>query len=375
MAFEDTWQWSHREYDKFCSDPKNAPLHKLVASLRDILGDSEMMAYVVMMAPRLLELHRKLKKTGSLYLHCDPVASHYLKIVLDVIFGPENFKNEVIWKRTSAHSSAKRWGPVHDVLLFYSASSTYCWNPQYGAFTADYVETFFDCMDEAGKRYKRMDLTGDGTRNGPSGQPWRGIDVRAKGRHWAYLPEELERLDAAGRLHWPKKEGGMPRLKQYVEDLPGVAIQDVVTDVRPIHNLAPERRGYPTQKPLALLERIIAASSNEGDVVLDPFAGCGTAIVAAERMNRNWIGIDITYLAINEIVNRLASEGRKDSPAVYQLVGTPKDAHAANQLFESTAHQSHTNPTSSSPSRSCAGSGTRRRAPIGASTAPSGSGS
>ena len=341
MAFEDTWQWDPLEYDKFKSDPDNERLFKLVTSLYDILGDSEMMAYVVMMAPRLLQLHKKLKSTGSLYLHCDPAASHYLKIILDVVFEPLHFKNEVIWKRTSAHSSAKRWGPVHDVVLFYSKSKEFTWNPQHTAFTQEYVDMFFDTLDEKGKRYKRMDLTGDGTRNGPSGDPWRGLDVRAKGRHWAYLPATLENFDEEGLLHWPKKKGGMPRLKQYPEDLPGVAIQDVIADVRPIHNLAEERRGYPTQKPLALLERIIAASSNEGDVVLDPFAGCGTAIVAAERMGRKWIGIDITYLAINEIIDRLRTEKVMDKDLEYSLEGTPKDLHDAQKLFEDTAHQNH----------------------------------
>ena len=341
MTFEDTWTYSPLLMQEFKHDPQNAELFDLIDALHRILGPSEMMAYLLMMAPRLLELHRKLKKTGSLYLHCDPVASHYLKIILDVVFGPENFASEIVWKRTSAHSSAKRWGPVHDTILMYRKTGNYKWRPQYTPFSNEYINTFFDSVDGEGRRYKRMDLTGDGTRNGPSGEDWKGINVRVKGRHWAYLPSELDRLHSEGRLHWPKKEGGMPRLKQYPEDLPGVAIQDVITDIRPIHNLASERRGYPTQKPLALLERIIAASTDEGDVVMDPFAGCGTALVAAERMGRKWIGIDVTYLAINEVLDRLHAEKVEGRELDYELLGTPKDEDAAIALFKSTEHQNH----------------------------------
>src|SRR5262249_47530673 len=162
--------------------------------------------------------------TGSLYLHCDPTASHYLKALLDAIFGPHNFRNEVTWKRTSAHSSAKRWGPVHDTLLFYAKSGIYTWNPQFTALGADYIETFFDQTDEQGKRWKRADLTGAGVRHGETGQPWRGINVTAKGRHWQYPPHMLDKFDQLGRIHWPQKQGGMPRLRQYPEDLKGVPI-------------------------------------------------------------------------------------------------------------------------------------------------------
>ncbi|MCG7843985.1 MAG: site-specific DNA-methyltransferase, partial [Methanomassiliicoccales archaeon] len=295
-AFTDTWQWSKKRYEEFFDDAGNARLFPLMSSLHDILGQSEMMAYLLMMAPRLLELHRVLKPTGSLYLHCDPAASHYLKIMLDVVFGPTAFRNEVIWKRTSAHSSAKRYGPVHDVLLFYRRTDQFTWVPQFQAYDQGYLDTFFDHEDADGRRWKRMDVTGAGTRRGETGKPWRGIDVTAKGRHWAYTHGDLEKMDAQGRLHWPAKEDGMPRLKQYMDDMPGVPLQDVITDVRPIHNLADERMGYPTQKPLALLERIINASSNPGDVVFDPFCGCGTAVVGAEKLGRRWIGIDVTFI-------------------------------------------------------------------------------
>jgi site-specific DNA-methyltransferase (adenine-specific) len=313
MAFDDTWHWgpdAERHYIYLTNSAYHqgrvpAPVSALIGAFHAGIKPSPMLAYLVEMAVRLVELHRVLRPTGSLYLHCDPTASHYLKLVLDAIFGPDRFLSEVIWKRTSAHSSANRPGPVHDTLLLYTKTDTYVWNQQYQPYDSEYLETFFEMVDPDGRHWKRMDLTGAGTRNGPSGEPWRGIDVRAKGRHWLHQPVELDRLDAAGRIHWPAKPGGMPRLRQYAEDMPGVPLQDVWTDIRPIHNLSAERLHYPTQKPLLLLERILSASSNPGDVVLDPFCGCGTATVAAQKLGRRWIGIDITYLAIAVMRQRL----------------------------------------------------------------------
>jgi site-specific DNA-methyltransferase (adenine-specific) len=298
-----------------------------------------MLAYLAMMAPRLVELRRVLKPTGSLYLHCDPSASHYLKIILDAVFGPENYLNEIAWKRTSAHSSAKRYGPVHDVLLFYAKSDAYKWRPTYQPYDPEYVETFFDHVDPDGRRWKRMDLTGAGTRNGETGEVWRGIDVTAKGRHWAYPPKVLEEMDKKGRIHWPDKAGGMPRLKQYLEDLPGVPQQDVWTDIRPLHNLAEERLHYPTQKPEALLERVILSSSDEGDVVLDPFCGCGTAVSVAHRLKRRWIGIDVTHLAVGLIKTRLSDAFGPEVAATYKTIGEPADLAGARVLAEAEPHQ------------------------------------
>lgn len=337
-AFEDTWHWNDKAEDAFDQVARsgNTKAFDLLNAMRGFLGENDMMAYLAMMAIRLIELHRVLKPTGSLYLHCDPTASHYLKLLLDGVFGPANFQNEIIWKRTSAHSSAKRYGPVHDVIFFYSKSSEFLWNRTYTAHEAGYLEMFFDQVDADGRRWKRMDVTGAGTRNGETGQPWRGINVTAKGRHWAYPPSKLDELDAAGRIHWPAKEGGMPRLKQYPEDLAGVPLQDIFSDIRPMHNLAEERLGYPTQKPLALLERIILASSNLGDVVLDPFCGCGTAVHAAQKLGRQWIGIDITHLAISLIEKRL-----KDAfPSIaFEVHGTPKDLASAQDLAERDKYQ------------------------------------
>jgi len=287
-------------------------------------------AYIDYMRPRCVQLARVLKKTGSFYYHCDWHASHYVKVMLDQIFGENNFQNEIVWKRTSAHSSSNRYGPVHDVIFFYSGSDTYIWNQQYQPYDETYLETFFEQVDPDGRRWKRMDLTGDGVRNGESGEKWRGIDVTAKGRHWA-VPRDiceqlgikdesqlkrLDALDVAGFIHWPKKEDGMPRLKQYADKMPGVPLQTVWTDIRPIHNLSQERLGYPTQKPLLLLERIIKSSSHENDIVLDAFCGCGTALVAAQNLKRQWIGIDISPTACRVMAKRL-----KDK----RVCGLPED--------------------------------------------------
>ena len=340
LAFEDTWHWGPSAEATYAYLTETArhqgrvpdTVSTIMAALRSGIGENQMMAYLAEMAVRLVELRRVLKLTGSLYLHCDPTASHYLKVLLDSIFGPERFLAEIVWKRTSAHSSAKRPGPVHDIILLYAAGTAYKWRPQFQPYDREYIELFFEMTDEDGKRWKRMDITGAGVRHGSTGEAWRGIDVTAKGRHWAYPPDELERLDAAGRLHWPDKAQGMPRLKQYIDDMPGVPLQDVWTDIRPIHNLASERLGYPTQKPQPLLERIISASSDIGDVVLDPFCGCGTALVAAQKLERGWIGIDVTYLSIAVMRARL-----KDTFGLVEVevIGQPTEVEGARQLAQS----------------------------------------
>ena len=201
-AFEDTWHWNIAAEQTYSELLTEAPDHvaKMIESLRDFIGTNQMMAYLVMMAARLVELHRVLKPTGSLYLHCDPTASHYLKIILDTIFGPTHFQNELIWKRTSAHSSAKRYGPVHDVLLFYSKSDTFVWNPQFTAFDEEYIASHYRTKDEQGRAYTLSDLTAAGTRNGASGKIWRGFDPAAKGRHWKFKVDGLDQLDAEGRI-------------------------------------------------------------------------------------------------------------------------------------------------------------------------------
>jgi site-specific DNA-methyltransferase (adenine-specific) len=338
-AFEDTWHWG-RESEEMYHDLVTQgpdPLVSLIQTLRAFLGSNDMMAYLTMMAPRLAELHRVLKGTGSIYLHCDPTASHYLKLLMDAIFGPVNFRNEIIWKRTSAHNSSRKLGPVHDTILFYSKSQRYLWNTLYRPLDESYAESHYSNI-ENGRRYKRQDVTGAGIRHGETGQPWRGIDPTAKGRHWMRPPAELEKMDDAGLIYWPDKPGAWPYLKLFLDERPGMPLQDVWDDINPVNPVAKERLGYPTQKPEALLERIIKESSNEGDLVLDPFCGCGTSISVAERLHRRWIGLDITHLAISLMRHRLNDAfGAELSP--YEVIGDPKDLSSAVALAQEDRYQ------------------------------------
>jgi DNA modification methylase len=335
-AFEDTWRWDAGAARAF-EDVVEAggKTSQVMQAFRTFLGDTDMLAYLAMMAPRLIELRRVLKPTGSIYLHCDPAASHYLKLLMDAVFGPEQFRNEIIWKRTSAHSSAKRYGPVHDVILFYGRSDEMQWIGGHEAYDAAYIKQRFARGDE--RPWKDADLTGSGVRHGETGEVWRGFDVTAKGRHWAYQPNELDKLDEAGMIYWPEKKRGWPRQKKYLDAAKGVPLQDVWADIFPINSQAQERLGYPTQKPEALLERIIAASSNEGDVVLDPFCGCGTTIASAQKLKRRWIGIDITHLAIGLIRHRLADS--LGTAAIYEVIGEPVSLPDAAKLAADEPYQ------------------------------------
>ncbi|MEK6630284.1 MAG: DNA methyltransferase, partial [Acidobacteriota bacterium] len=352
-AFEDTWRWD-QSAARACQEVIEAggKVSEAMQAFRTLLGDSDMMAYLAMMAPRLVELRRVLKQTGSLYLHCDPTASHYLKLLLDAVFGPQHFLNEIIWKRTHAHGSSKRFGPVHDVVLLYARSGAYVWSNSRTAHDPAYLAKHFANVDEGtGRSFEPITLTGSGVRHGDSGKPWRGIDPTNVGRHWAIpgkimvllklggatVQDKLDALDAAGRIYWPEKEGGTPRLKWFVDELEGQPIQDVWTDISPISANAAERLGYPTQKPETLLSRIISASSNEGDLVLDPFCGCGTTIAAAQKLNRQWIGIDITSLAISLIRYRLADIF--GIAAEYEVVGEPVSLPDASQLAHDDPYQ------------------------------------
>lgn len=356
QAFEDTWHWTHateEQYGEFVTSAAGSVADALTA-FRTMLGENDAMAYLVNMAPRLVELHRVLKSTGSIYLHCDPTMSHYLKVLMDGIFDVRNFQNEVIWKRTGSHNSANRWGPQHDVLLFYTKSSKYTWNRTLQAYDESYVDGKFKWSDERGP-YQDVSLTGPGVRPGDSGLPWRGVDPTTSGRHWqppsmmydlyekltgkslADVPtmqERLDRVDEVGLIHHPKKADGQPRFKQYLDISPGAPIQDIVTDIDPINSQAAERLGYPTQKPVALLERIISASSNPDDVVLDPFCGCGTTIDAAQKLGRRWIGIDITYIAVDLIIKRLTHTYGDPIADTFEVTGIPKDHGGAQRMFE-----------------------------------------
>ncbi len=342
-AFTDTWEWTLETERTFQQDiilhtGTPSAVKDMISAFRQFIGQNAMMAYLVMMTPRLVELRRVLKPTGSLYLHCDPTASHYLKIVLDTVFGKENFRNEVVWRRYGAHNDvgqgSRHFGRVHDVLLFYVKSNSPTWNQvfvplddQYVASTYRYVE------EETGRRFTTTPLTGPG---GPEkGNPvfeWNGHT-----RAWRYNKTTMEELDKAGRLYYSRT--GYPRQKLFLDESRGVPVQDWWADIRSLSGSNNERLGYPTQKPEALLERIIQASSNEGDVVLDPFCGCGTAVAAAQKLNRQWIGIDITHLAVALMKSRLKTMFNLDPGADYQVVGEPQDAGSARALWEQDPFQ------------------------------------
>jgi DNA modification methylase len=263
--------------------------------------------FVEFLRKRLVFIRELLAEDGSLYVHLDTRKSHYVKVLLDEIFGEHNFRSEIVWKRTSAHASAQRYGPVHDTILFYSKSGLFRWNGGRQAYDAEYVRQRFARGGE--RAWKDADLTGAGIRRGETGKSWRGFNPTKRGRHWYFPPHELDRLDAEGRIYWPDKKGGQPRLKQYLDEMEGLALQDVWVDMPPVNSQAQERVGYPTQKPEALVRRIVEASSDEGDLVLDCFSGSGTTAVVAELMNRRWIANDAGKLAIYLTQRRLLSSG------------------------------------------------------------------
>jgi len=338
QAFEDTWHWDQAAASQFDATVQaGGDVADVMLAFRQFLGTNDMLAYLAMMAPRLVELSQVMKPTASIYLHCDPTASHYLKLLMDAVFGPEHFRNEIVWKRSHAHNTANRFGANHDTLLFYGKSADVTWNRIYQEYDEGYLDKHYRHLDKDGRRYKHENPTGAGVSNGVTGQPWRGIDPTAKGRHWARTPNELEKLDKRGLIHWPDKKGAWPYIKVYLDDMKGIPAQDTWTDIDVINMMAAERLGYPTQKPEALLERIIRASSNEGDVVLDPFCGCGTSIAAAQKLNRRWIGIDITHLAVGLIKSRLETAYGAD--AKYEVHGEPTTVDGAAELAKTNAFE------------------------------------
>ena len=339
-AFEDTWTWSmEAELALEGMIVEGGQVSVAMQALRKLLGTSNMMAYLAMMAPRLVELRRVLTPAGSIYLHCDPTASHYLKLLMDAVFGAENFRNEIIWKRTTAHSSAKRFAPIHDVIMYYARTAPPLWNEPREAYEEEYLDRYYKYDDGDGRLYWRDNLCAAGTRRGSSGQSWRGFDPAAKGMHWKFKTETLDELDAARRIYWPKGGQGWPQYKRHRDELKGKAVADIWTDIDRINPVGHERLGYPTQKPLALLERIITASSNEGDVVLDPFCGCGTAIDAAQKLGRRWLGIDVTYLAIALIRRRLRDAYGESVDEAYEVIGEPASVEDAKVLAAADPYQ------------------------------------
>ncbi len=341
QAFIDTWTWDDIANQGLAEIQENYLGHftpqsiDLISGLTKVLGKGSLLAYLVSMTLRIAEIYRVLKPTGSFYLHCDPSASHYLKIILDSIFCAQggDFLNEIIWKRTSARSDSHKWNHIHDVILLYSKSSKYIWNTQYSDYNQDYTDKFYRHIEEGtGRRFRVSDLTAAGTRNGSSGKPWKGIDPASKGNHWKYTIEKLEELDKEGRIYYPKKQGGVPGYKRYLDEMKGVAVQSIIDDISPLSAQSAEKLGYPTQKPESLLERIIKSSSNEGDVILDAYCGCGTTVAVSQRLNRQWIGIDITYQSISLILKRLEDSFGKGVLDNITLNGIPKDMKSAEAL-------------------------------------------
>jgi hypothetical protein len=258
---------------------------------------------------------------------------------MDGIFGHQNFINEIIWKRTSAHSSAKRYGPVHDVILMYAKSAKFAWNPQFQPNDPEYLASHYRNKDINGRSYTLSDLTAAGVRHGSSGQGWRGFDPTGKGNHWKFTIDNLERLDKEGRIYWSKKEGAWPRYIRYLDEVKGTSLQDVWTDISPVNARAAERLGYPTQKPIQLLKRIIESSSNEGDVVFDPFCGCGSTIYAAHETGRNWVGCDIAILAIKLMREILVERYRLVEDTHFTVDGIPVSVAGAEALFKKDPFQ------------------------------------
>jgi DNA modification methylase len=370
QAFTDTWVWDSiaiSGYEEIIDNPEGRftpQTVELIKGLRKVLGEGSLLAYIVSLTLRVAEIQRVLKKDGSFYLHCDPTASHYLKLVLDGIFCAKggDFKNEIVWKRTTAHSDTKqglkRYGKIHDVLLFYSKSRKPKFNTQYVPYEESYIESHYRNIEPGtNRRYRTGDLTG----NKPGGDTeflWRvkrvstkgsrweadldnewespkpGFDYKAvppyNGRYWAYSKDNL--VEYANQDRLIHTESGMPEYKRYLDEMPGMPLQDIWTDINPLNSQANERLDYPTQKPLTLLERIISSSTSEGDVVLDAYCGCGTTIDAAQKLKRNWIGIDITYQSIAVVVKRLEDTYGKAFVATIVLGGIPKDMKSVHAL-------------------------------------------
>lgn len=335
-AFEDTWHWNEsaeRAFDEVVTGA-HSDASIMLRAMRSALGENDMMAYLAMMAVRLIELHRVLKETGSLFLHCDPTASHYLKVLMDGIFGVQNFVNEITWKRYGAHNDigqgSKHFGRVQDTILFYSKTKDRKWNQLYTPQTAEYVEERFTYKDPDGRRYTDTPLTGPG--GAEKGNPvyeWNGHT-----RAWRISKKTMQEMHDAGLLHYTKT--GYVRGKLYLDSTKGVPVQSIWTDIAPLAGRMPERLGYPTQKPVAILERIVAATTDVGDIVLDPFCGCGTSIHAAQKLGRQWIGIDVTHLAIALVERRL----KEAFPGIaFDVHGVPQDYAGARDLALRDKHE------------------------------------
>jgi site-specific DNA-methyltransferase (adenine-specific) len=338
-AFTDTWSWADaaETYHQFIDNCPDVAVVELMEALHSFLKNSPMMAYLAMMAPRLVELHRILKETGTLYLHCDPTASHYLRMLMDGVFGAKNFRNEISWKRSQPKShTTVNFPNCRDVILRYSKTDSAKFNKVYGEHDPNYIEKFYRFTDPNGRRYRLGDIT-----NPNKNRPNLTYEFLGVIRVWRWTKERMQKAYEGGRIY-QSKPGAVPQEKRYLDEMEGQPISDNWDDIEHLHggvrpNFVTESLGYPTQKPLTLLERIITASSNPGDVVLDPFCGCGTTIHAAQKLGREWIGIDVTYLAINLIKRRLKDAFGEE--IAFEEKGQPTDFAGAKQLAENDKFQ------------------------------------
>ena len=339
-AFDDSWHWSQQaqqQYEDIIAGGAPVTVAEAIEAMHDLLGQNDLLAYLVMMTARIVEMHRVLKPTGNLFLHCDPTASHYLKIILDAVFDPRNFKSEIIWKRYGSHNDAKKnLAAVHDVILFYSVSAQSTFNQEYIEHDPDYVAKSYKAEDDDGRKFQSQNLAS------PNPRPnltyaytaLNGVTYQPHPNGWKYTLERMKGLDKEGRILYPSKSSGRLSLKNYLDEMKGSPLSDLWTDIKGLTSSNAERLGYPTQKPVELLKRIIQIGSNVGDVVLDPFCGCGTTIDAAQELDRFWIGIDITYLAVDLIQKRLRHTYGDDISKKYEVHGIPTDVPGALALFD-----------------------------------------
>lgn len=341
LAFEDTWEWNTdaaASYEEMVE--LGGKVSEAMRAFKTFLGHSDMMAYLAMMAPRLVELRRVLKRDGSIYLHCDPTASHYLKLLMDAVFRPENFRNDIIWKRAETvkgnfGQGSKFFDRNTDSILFYTKLEGQFFKPQFKPYSDEYIKDFYKYTEEkTGRRYQLISMTGPG--GAAKGNP--KYEVMGVTRYWRYSKGSMEQLIKDGMVV-QTTPGTVPRRKLYLDKGKGVSIQSLWDDVPALHSNAAERLGYPTQKPQALLERVIDASCPEGGIVLDPFCGCGTAIEAAEDLERNWVGVDITHLAISLIKHRLQRAYGDDAKTRYEVIGEPVTLHDAKTLARDDPYQ------------------------------------
>ncbi|MDB9419039.1 DNA methyltransferase [Microcystis aeruginosa CS-563/04] len=331
QAFVDTWTWDNHANEALEEIQSNyqgkftSQTIDLIDGLTKVLGKGSLLAYLVSMTLRIVEIHRVLKSTGSFYLHCDPTASHYLKIVLDTVFCSQggDYIAEITWERTSAHSDSKTFANTTDVIFLYS-KLILMFNQQFKPYSEEYLKKYYKHQDGKG-RFLDRDLTAGGLSGGGYNYDWKGIK-----KLWRCPIETMQKYEEQNKLYYTRN--GTPRLKQYLEEMPGVPLTNLWNDIPPINSQASERLGYPTQKPEALLERIIKASSNKGDIILDAYCGCGTTIAVAERLERNWIGIDITYQSISLMLKRLEDSFGKNVLDKIELNGIPKDMESAQAL-------------------------------------------